>query len=150
MENNSQKRDANNGQYAANENDKRFDRGKQVLTTLIGVLGTIVGFHFGSASSPQALQVPPSAPAALTITMQALPAVAAKQAYPSVSLAMVRHRFDRRSDTRDKDSGAECTPLSSGNAQVTVTVTDSSAPARKVDKQLQLEVKSRRSSTTWP
>jgi hypothetical protein len=28
------------------ENDKRFDRGKQVLTTLIGVLGTIVGFYF--------------------------------------------------------------------------------------------------------
>jgi hypothetical protein len=30
--------------------DKRFDRGKQVLTTLIGVLGTIVGFYFGSAN----------------------------------------------------------------------------------------------------
>ena len=29
--------------------DKRFDRGKQVLTTLIGVLGTIVGFYFGAA-----------------------------------------------------------------------------------------------------
>jgi hypothetical protein len=29
--------------------DKRFDRGKQVLSTLIGVLGTIVGFYFGSA-----------------------------------------------------------------------------------------------------
>lgn len=40
------------------ENDKRFDRGKQVLTVLIGVLGTIVGFYFagsqgtGSASTP--------------------------------------------------------------------------------------------------
>jgi hypothetical protein len=30
------------------ENDKRFDRGKQILTVLIGVLGTIVGFYFAS------------------------------------------------------------------------------------------------------
>jgi hypothetical protein len=35
-----------------NEDDKRFDRGKQVLTVLIGVLGTIVGFYFGSAIAP--------------------------------------------------------------------------------------------------
>jgi uncharacterized membrane protein YfcA len=31
--------------------DKRFDRGKQILTTMIGVLGTIVGFYFGSAGT---------------------------------------------------------------------------------------------------
>jgi hypothetical protein len=30
------------------EGDKRFDRGKQVLSILIGVLGTIVGFYFGA------------------------------------------------------------------------------------------------------
>jgi hypothetical protein len=33
--------------------DKRFDRGKQVLTTFIGVLGTIVGFYFGSEKISQ-------------------------------------------------------------------------------------------------
>ena len=33
------------------DGDKRFDRGKQVLSVLIGVLGTIVGFYFGSADS---------------------------------------------------------------------------------------------------
>jgi len=32
------------------ENEKRFDRGKQVLTVLIGVLGTIVGFYFASGN----------------------------------------------------------------------------------------------------
>jgi hypothetical protein len=31
--------------------DKRFDRGKQILTMLIGILGTIIGFYFGTASS---------------------------------------------------------------------------------------------------
>jgi hypothetical protein len=31
----------------------QFDRGKQVLTILIGVLGTIVGFYFGSTIVPQ-------------------------------------------------------------------------------------------------
>jgi hypothetical protein len=34
--------------------DKRFDRGKQVLSTLIGVLGTIVGFYFGSTNGQPA------------------------------------------------------------------------------------------------
>jgi hypothetical protein len=31
--------------------DKRFDRGKQILTMLVGILGTIVGFYFGTAVS---------------------------------------------------------------------------------------------------
>jgi hypothetical protein len=36
------------------DDDRRFDRGKQVLTILIGVLGTIVGFYFGSSTdNPQ-------------------------------------------------------------------------------------------------
>ncbi len=30
--------------------DKRFDKGKQVLSVLIGLLGTIVGFYFGSST----------------------------------------------------------------------------------------------------
>src|SRR5262249_8342764 len=33
------------------ESDKRFDRGKQVLSVMIGVLGTIVGFYFGAAQN---------------------------------------------------------------------------------------------------
>lgn len=40
--------------------DKRFDRGKQVLSVMIGVLGTIVGFYFGSAVQPtQKLSITP-------------------------------------------------------------------------------------------
>jgi hypothetical protein len=34
--------------------DKRFDRGKQVLSLLLGVFGTIVGFYFGSAGQTTA------------------------------------------------------------------------------------------------
>ncbi len=34
------------------EGDKHFDRGKQVLSVLIGVLGTIVGFYFAVANPP--------------------------------------------------------------------------------------------------
>jgi hypothetical protein len=50
------------------ENDKRFDRGKQVLSILIGVLGTIVGFYYGSSTKttePVATNIP-------RITSQAL------------------------------------------------------------------------------
>ncbi|SRR6266436_2432389 len=45
------------------EEDKRFDRGKQVLSVLIGLLGTIVGFYFGSSQPPTAM----AQPQALTI-----------------------------------------------------------------------------------
>lgn len=38
------------------DDDKRFDRAKQVLTILIGVLGTIVGFYFGSTDDAPATQ----------------------------------------------------------------------------------------------
>jgi hypothetical protein len=134
----------------SSENDKRFDRGKQVLTILIGVLGTIVGFYFGAASNTQTPQVPPTAPAALTITTQTLPPGAAKQPYPSVSLAATGGTAPLTWSatglpaglTLDQKTGALTgTPLAAGITQVTVSVTDSSLPPRKADKQLQLEVK---------
>lgn len=33
------------------QNDKRFERGKEILSLLLGVFGTIVGFYFGSEVS---------------------------------------------------------------------------------------------------
>jgi hypothetical protein len=47
------------------ENEKRFDRGKQVLSILIGVLGTIVGFYFAAGNKSVDLSITsPSLPAA--------------------------------------------------------------------------------------
>jgi len=64
------------------EGDKRFDRGKQVLSVLIGVLGTIVGFYFGSPNTNNAL------PKSTTeITTQLLPDGAAGKPYVSTTLA---------------------------------------------------------------
>lgn len=60
--------------------DKRFDRGKQVLSILIGVLGTIVGFYFGSA--PETKTGQPT----ITITTTALPDGAVGVEYPSTTL----------------------------------------------------------------
>jgi hypothetical protein len=61
------------------ENDKRFDRGKQVLTVLIGVLGTIVGFYFAGSQGA-------SAPA-LSITSTALTNGAVGSKYNDTPLA---------------------------------------------------------------
>jgi len=56
------------------EDDKRFDRGKQILTMLIGVLGTIVGFYYGSAvdnsrAAPTTEQVKSAAPRIFATTL---------------------------------------------------------------------------------
>jgi hypothetical protein len=40
---------------SGDEQDKRFDKGKQVLSVLIGLLGTIVGFYFGSSTDIKAV-----------------------------------------------------------------------------------------------
>jgi hypothetical protein len=45
--------------------EKRFDQGKQVLSVLIGILGTIVGFYFGSSTDVKATQ--PASSQVLTI-----------------------------------------------------------------------------------
>jgi hypothetical protein len=50
------------------DGEKRFDKGKQVLSVLIGLLGTIVGFYFGSstdsnttaAAQPRVLAIAPA------------------------------------------------------------------------------------------
>jgi hypothetical protein len=64
------------------EGDKRFDRGKQVLSILIGVLGTIVGFYFGSAPDTKGARQQP-----LAISTTSLPEGTASTAYPSTTLA---------------------------------------------------------------
>lgn len=61
------------------ENDKRFDRGKQVLTVLIGVLGTIVGFYFSSAQSTNRVS-------SLAITSPSLPNGTVGGKYPDTQL----------------------------------------------------------------
>ncbi len=55
---------------SGDDEDKRFDKGKQVLSVLIGILGTIVGFYFGSSTdtraTPAEAQVLAVAPAYLS------------------------------------------------------------------------------------
>jgi len=71
------------------EGDKRFDRGKQVLTILIGVLGTIVGFYFGSAPDTKTGQAPGAVigqAQVLTITTSDLPPGRISALYKSTTL----------------------------------------------------------------
>jgi beta-lactam-binding protein with PASTA domain len=70
--------------------DKRFDRGKQVLTTLIGVLGTIVGFYFGSereSTQQRQPQTEQSQTEATKITTTSLPDGMVNKAYQAVMQA---------------------------------------------------------------
>jgi len=131
------------------EGDKRFDRGKQVLTTLIGVLGTIVGFYFGSATETPK-QKPPTEQAQITTTT--LPDGAANQAYPPTILQSAgltppltwtvtpllppKLTLDASSGTI---SGTSAAPLA--KTQFKFTVTDGANPAASLTTNLTLEIK---------
>jgi len=67
------------------EGDKRFDRGKQVLSILIGVLGTIVGFYFGAETNSGKPSTELTQTSAPKITTTTLPDGAVTQPY-SVTL----------------------------------------------------------------
>jgi hypothetical protein len=69
------------------DGDKRFDRGKQVLSVLIGVLGTIVGFYFASPGNrPQEPNQGTTQTQGLSITSQELPPGVAKTKYIDTKL----------------------------------------------------------------
>src|SRR5438309_410000 len=72
---------------AGDEGDKRFDRGKQVLSVLIGVLGTIVGFYFGAeVNTKQVNPTEQTQTSTQKITTTSLPDGAAGKPYQSTTL----------------------------------------------------------------
>jgi hypothetical protein len=128
------------------EGDKRFDRGKQVLSILIGVLGTIVGFYFGSAPTPPPIATKP----AITTTM--LPDGTTNRPYPSTTLQATGLRPPLTWSvnpalppglTLDAESGAIAgTPTAPlPKTQFGFTVKDSAVPATSSTANIQLEIK---------
>jgi hypothetical protein len=137
---------------AGDEGDKRFDRGKQVLSVLIGVLGTIVGFYFGSEVSSKQTTPQGQVQASQQITTTALPDGAANKPYQSTTLQATgltgklkwTVKPDLPSDltldsTTGTVSGTPRAPIA--KATFTFTVTDSANPPATVSKDLTLEVK---------
>lgn len=131
------------------DDDKRFDRGKQVLTMLIGVLGTIVGFYFGSDVKP----IP------LAITTVTLPAGTANKTYPSTTLQSkggtpplkwsVKPTLPAKLELDPVTGTISGTPtIASSEAKFAFTVTDSATPAASSTADLTLEIKSSVSSAT--
>lgn len=132
------------------ENDKRFDRGKQVLTILIGVLGTIVGFYFGSATTNENTQQTAPQAQTLRISSESLPTGAADTAYQSRlqatggTLPLTWEVSPALPDglVLDQKSGViSGTPKGASRTNLAVTVTDGSSPPSSVGKPLTLEIK---------
>jgi PASTA domain/Putative Ig domain len=71
---------------SGDEGDKRFDRGKQVLSVLIGVLGTIVGFYFGAETKAKEVNPTEQTQTSSHIITAKLPDGAANQPYPQTTL----------------------------------------------------------------
>jgi hypothetical protein len=133
--------------------DKRFDRGKQILSILIGVLGTIVGFYFGStqATTTGARQQIEQT-VAQQITTTTLPDGAVNTAYPQTTLqATGLIQPLKWSVMPALPAGLTLDPVEgtiTGTPKATMqktpfkfTVTDSSAPAVTKDANLTLEIK---------
>jgi len=126
--------------------DKRFDRGKQVLSVLIGVLGTIVGFYFGSAVETKTAQQ------TLAITPTTLSDGVATKPYPSTTLQAAGGILPLKwSVTPMLPDGLTLDPASgtiSGTPKATFpkttftfAVTDSAKPAASSKVDLSLEIK---------
>ena len=134
--------------------DKRFDRGKQVLSVLIGVLGTIVGFYFGAetAGPKQPTPTEQTQTSALNITTTTLPDGVVNKAYPSTTLQTAGLTPPLKwsvtpalpngltlDATAVTISGTPTAPIP--KSPFKFTVTDSAAPAVTSTVDLKLEIK---------
>jgi hypothetical protein len=129
------------------EGDKRFDRGKQVLSVLIGVLGTIVGFYFGSAPDTKGAHQQP-----LAIATSQLPDGASSTAYRSTTLLATGGTPPLTWSVKpelpaslklDAETGAitGIPTMAVPKTKFTFTVTDSASPADSSSADLTLQIK---------
>jgi hypothetical protein len=126
------------------EGDKRFDRGKQILSILIGVLGTIVGFYFGS-------DIKSTQPLAIITTK--LPDGVVNEDYGPITLQTTGARTPPLKWTVDPAPPADVkldpdTGTISGKPKAvssrmtyTFTVKDSATPAATADIKVPLEIR---------
>ncbi len=134
--------------------DKRFDRGKQVLSVLIGVLGTIVGFYFGSetASPKQTAPTEQAQTLAPRITTTTLPDGAVNKAYPPIILQTTGLTPPLKWSVKPALPAGLTLDPTTGNISgtptaampktpYTFTVTDSAAPALTSTVDIKIEIK---------
>lgn len=129
------------------DDDKRFDRGKQVLSVLIGVLGTIVGFYFGSGESTGTRP-----PTEQRIVTTGLPAGEAGKPYTATApietnglkepLAWtVTPALPADLQLNAKDGTISGTPKAKSKAKYKFEVTDSATPPVVKNSEQEIEIK---------
>ncbi|WP_428674333.1 PASTA domain-containing protein [Reyranella sp.] len=121
------------------DDDKRFDRGKQVLTLLIGILGTIVGFYFGADAGSK----PP-----LEIATNTLPDGMVGAAYSPTMLQAkggsppLKWSVTSLPAGLTLDSGIiSGTPKAAGRNTITLTAIDSAATSVTAQKEVAIEIR---------
>jgi hypothetical protein len=137
---------------AGDEGDKRFDRGKQVLSVLIGVLGTIVGFYFGAETKPKEVNPTEQTQPATHILTTKLPDGVSNQPYPQTTIQttglIAPWKWVVKPALPADLAFDEAHGTISGTPKTTMpktpfafTVTDSSTPPITETKKLDLEIK---------
>ena len=137
---------------SGDEGDKRFDRGKQVLSVLIGVLGTIVGFYFGAETKPKESNPTEQIQPSLHIVTSKLPDGVADQLYPQTTLQTtgllapwkwtVKPALPADLALDEAHGTISGTPKASiPKTSFAFTVTDSSTPPITETRKLDLEIK---------
>jgi len=128
----------------ANDADLRFRRGNQLFTALIGILGTIIGYYFGSSHNPGTPTVTPT----VSIATSSLPPASLSADYStelSASGGLAPLKWSSSTlpaGLQLDDTGLLHGKLSTApSGPFTVTVTDSGTPPHTATQALTLTAK---------